>query len=35
MSKRLTTEKFIEKTRQVHNDKYDYSQTVYVNLRII
>ena len=33
MGKKLTTEKFIEKARQVHNDKYDYSQTVYVNTR--
>ena len=29
--KKLTTEQFIEKARQVHGDKYDYSQSVYVN----
>jgi len=31
--KKLTTEQFIEKARQVHGDKYDYSQSVYVNTR--
>ena len=29
MPKRLTTEEFIEKTRQVHGDKYDYSKVEY------
>ena len=33
MSKKLTTEEFIEKAKQLHNDKYDYSQTIYVNSR--
>ena len=30
----MTTEEWIERARQVHGDKYDYSQTVYVNQRI-
>lgn len=34
MSKRLTTEEFIEKAKQVHNNKYDYSKTEYVSSRI-
>ena len=29
--KRLTTEEFIQKAKQIHGNKYDYSQTVYVN----
>jgi hypothetical protein len=29
MSKRLTTEQFIEKAKQVHGDKYDYSRVTY------
>lgn len=29
----MTTEEWIERARQVHGDKYDYSQTVYVNQR--
>ena len=29
--RRLTTEEFIEKARNVHGDKYDYSMVVYVN----
>lgn len=33
MSKRLTTEQFIEKARQVHGTKYDYSETIYVDSR--
>ena len=33
MSKKLTTKDFIEKAKQLHNDKYDYSETVYVNSR--
>lgn len=28
---RLTTEEFVEKARKVHGDKYDYSETKYVN----
>ena len=31
MGKRLTTEEFIEKARQVHGDKYDYSKVEYVS----
>ena len=33
MGKKLTTKDFIEKAKQLHNDKYDYSETVYVNSR--
>ncbi len=29
MGKKLTTEEFIERAREVHGDRYDYSQTVY------
>lgn len=32
-SRGMTTEEWIERARQVHGDKYDYSQTVYVNQR--
>lgn len=31
MSKRLTTEEFIERAKKVHGDKYDYSKVDYVN----
>ena len=31
MSKRSTTEEFIEKARKVHGDKYDYSKVNYIN----
>jgi hypothetical protein len=31
MAKKLTTEEFIEKANKVHNEKYDYSQVIYVN----
>ena len=31
MSKKLTTEEFIERAKQVHGDKYDYSKVKYVN----
>ena len=31
MSKRFTTEEFIEKARQVHGDRYDYSKVEYGN----
>ena len=31
MTKRLTTEDFIRKAHEVHGDKYDYSESVYVN----
>lgn len=33
MGKKLTTKEFIEKAKQLHNNKYDYSQTAYVNSR--
>ena len=33
MPSRLTTEKFIEKARAVHGDRYDYSQVKYVNTK--
>ena len=29
--KKITTEEFIERAREVHGDKYDYSSSVYVN----
>ena len=29
MPKKLTTEEFIEKAKQIHGDKYDYSLTEY------
>jgi hypothetical protein len=32
--KRLTTEQFIEKAREVHGDKYDYSKVKYINTHI-
>lgn len=31
MANKLTTEKFIERARQVHGDKYDYSKVEYIN----
>ncbi|MGR3344255.1 MAG: hypothetical protein ACU0DI_13715 [Paracoccaceae bacterium] len=31
MGKKLTTEEFIERARKVHGDRYDYSDTSYVN----
>ena len=31
MSKKLTTEEFIERAKKVHKNKYDYSKTNYVN----
>ena len=30
---RLTTEEFVQRAKQVHGDKYDYSKTEYVNAR--
>ena len=30
-SQKLTTEKFIEKSRKIHGDKYDYSKVEYIN----
>ena len=32
-SQQLTTEEFIEKANKVHNNKYDYSKTNYINYR--
>jgi hypothetical protein len=32
-SRGMTTDEWIERAKQVHGDKYDYSQTVYVNQR--
>lgn len=32
-SRGMTTEEWIERAKQIHGDKYDYSQTVYVNQR--
>ena len=34
MSKRLTTEEFIQKSKQIHGDKYDYSKVDYINAYI-
>ena len=31
--KYLTTEQFIKKAQQIHNNKYDYSKVEYVNNR--
>lgn len=31
MSKKLTTEDFVEKAKKVHGDKYDYSKIEYIN----
>lgn len=33
MARRLTTEEFIQRAQEVHQNKYDYSQTVYVDSR--
>lgn len=33
MLKKLTTEEFISKTKEVHGDKYDYSLVEYINSR--
>lgn len=33
MGKKLTTTEFVEKSKQLHGNKYDYSNTVYVNSR--
>lgn len=33
MSKRLTTEEFISRAKEVHGDKYDYSETAYTALQ--
>ena len=34
MSKKLTTDEFIEKAKKIHGDKYDYSLVEYINCRI-
>ena len=31
MRRKLTTEDFIEKTKAVHGDRYDYSKVEYIN----
>jgi len=33
MSKKLTTDEFIEKSKKIHGNKYDYSKVCYVNNR--
>lgn len=33
MPKKLTTEEFIKKAKEIHGDKYDYSKVTYVNSR--
>ena len=35
MAKKLTQEEFIEKAKEKHGDKYDYSKTKYVNARTL
>ena len=32
MTKRLTTDEFIEEAKKVHGDRYDYSKVKYVNM---
>lgn len=34
MTKRYTTEEFINKAKEIHGDKYDYSKVVYVTCNI-
>lgn len=34
MTKRLTTQEFIERARKVHGDKYDYSKVEYLGLKV-
>ena len=34
MTRKLTTEEFITKAREIHGDKYDYSKVEYVNARV-
>jgi len=31
--KKLTTEKFIQKAKEIHGDKYDYSKVNFINTR--
>ena len=33
MPKKLTTEEFIKRAREVHGDRYDYSRVIYINKR--
>jgi hypothetical protein len=33
MSKKITTEEFIKKSRNMRGDKYDYSESVYINAK--
>jgi len=34
MSRKLTTEEFIERAKKIHGDKYDYSEVNYINAKI-
>ena len=34
MKSRITTEEFIKRSKEVHNKKYDYSNTIYVSARL-
>lgn len=33
MTKKLTTDEFIRKAKEVHGDKYDYSKVEYINAK--
>jgi hypothetical protein len=33
MTNKITTEKFIEKAKKMHGNKFDYSYTIYVNAK--
>ena len=33
MPRKVTTEIFIKEAKIVHEDKYDYSETVYINMK--
>ena len=33
MSKKLSLEEFIEKAKEIHGDKYDYSKVEYINTK--
>ena len=32
--KKFTTEQFLNKAKEIHNDKYDYSKVIYVTTKI-
>ena len=34
MAKRLTTEEFIKRAKKIHENKYDYSKTIYLANKI-